>query len=202
MASVRFSFLLSLFFSCVVNAELYKWVGPDGKINYSDRPPPKSVDNVQTRSMSAADRNAVLPYELAQALKNMPVTLYSADKCAACLEGRNFLKQHGIPFTEKTVSTEDNDKLIQISGSAQIPVLFIGKDKLLGFSSIAWRSNLTQAGYPEANLLPANYQFAAPQPLTPVVMAPKSIEANNEEKNSVKPGRSVLPAHDPNGFRF
>lgn len=202
MKTIRLSFLLILFFSCVAQAELYKWVGADGKVNYSDIPPPQSVAKVETKTISGTDRSVALPYELAQAVKNMPVTLYSTDKCVPCSEGRNFLKKNGIPFTEKTVSTnEDNDKLMQISGSTQIPILIVGKNKLVGFSSSDWRTNLTQAGYPETNLLPTNYSFSVPQPLAPVANTPRFVEAQVDAKNSIK-SKSGVPERDPNGFRF
>jgi glutaredoxin len=199
MIQIRLSFLLCLLLSAAAQADLYKWVGPDGKVTYSDMPPPKSATNVETKSMSGLTKSSELPYELAQAVKNMPVTLYSGDKCAPCLDGRNFLKKQGIPFTEKTVtSREDIDKLTQISGSTQIPILFIGRNKLAGFSSGEWRTNLTQAGYPESNQLPANYHFAEPQPLAPVGLSSKSIEIHESKP---QPAPSV-PARDPNGFHF
>lgn len=200
MRSMRLSFLLIVLFSCAAQAELYKWVGPDGKVNYSDRPPPTAATNVETKSpTSGLTRSVELPYELAQAVKNMPVTLYSGDQCAPCSEGRNFLKKQGIPFVEKTVnSREDIDKLTQISGGSQIPVLFIGRTKLSGFSSNDWRSSLSQAGYPASNQLPASYHFSEPQPLVPTALTPKPVEVQSRPQTS----QPTAPARDPNGFRF
>ncbi|WP_105533014.1 glutaredoxin family protein [Solimicrobium silvestre] len=189
--------LLLLTLSLTAQAQLYKWVGPDGKVNYSDTPPPKSVTKVETKSFSDSDSGVALPFELAQAAKNMPVTLYSADKCIPCDDSRSYLKQSGIPFSEKTVSSnEDLAKLKQLSGDFQLPLLTIGRSKLKGFNIAVWHTNLTQAGYPDSNKLPPEYQFPTPQPLTSVAVTPKQTDT------SVKPGQPEPPARDPNGFQF
>ena len=56
-------------------AQVYKWVDENGKVTYSDVPPPKSVKKVEKKSIAVADNNAALPVDLAAAVKNMPVTL-------------------------------------------------------------------------------------------------------------------------------
>lgn len=78
---------------------------------------------------SANISNVKLPNELAAAVAKNPVTFYSAPNCGACNEARNMLKQNGIPFIEKTVkSSEDVDKLKQVSGDTQLPFMLINKN--------------------------------------------------------------------------
>lgn len=200
MTDVRFSFLLFLLISSATHAQMYKWVGADGQKNYSDIPPPKTAIHTETKAISVAEKSVTLPYVLEQASKNMPVTLYSADKVAQSADARTFLIKNGIPFSEKTVATnEDIDKLRQISGAAQVPVLFIGRSKLTGFNASEWRTTLTEAGYPESNVLPADYHFSAPQPLVPVHVEPKQMEAENEANHRVKPQPLT---RDSNTFHF
>lgn len=199
MMTRLFLFLACFSIAFSAHAELYKWVGPDGKINYSDTPPPKSAANVQTQSRSGSDYAGVLPYQLAQAVKNMPVILYGAEKCMPCDQARNFLKSNGIPFSERTISTnEDAEKLKRLVGDTQIPAVKIGNTNLTGFNDSQWRTNLTQAGYPTSNLLPADYQFAPAQPLVPVATPGKPT--NGQTKSA--PNSTELPPRDPNGFRF
>jgi glutaredoxin len=198
MAS-RLLFSLILFMMCVtVQAQVYKWVDAKGNVTYSDVPPPKAAVKVETKSFSSNDDSgAALPFELAQAVKNMPVTLYSTSPCSPCDDARSFLKQNGIPFAEKTVtSNADFEKLNKVSGGTQLPVLTVGKIKKTGFNFVDWRSNLTQAGYPESNLLPADYRFASPQPAAPIVAAPTNPNTTQT------PSPSQQPANDPNGFKF
>lgn len=201
MASRLLFSLIMLMISISVQAQVYKWVDADGKVTYSDTPPPKTAVKVEAKSFSSSDdSNATLPFELAQAAKNMPVTLYSSVKCQACDDGRNFLKQNGIPFSEKTITTNsDLENLNKVSGGSQLPFLLIGKIKLVGYSWGEWRNNLTLAGYPESNILPTDYQYSAPQPAAPVIIPQKATDAAqpNQTPNPAEPS-----ARDPNGFQF
>ncbi len=199
----RFVLSLFIFMFCVsAHAQVYKWVDADGKVTYSDVPPPKSVVKVETKSFSSSDEpNVALPYELAQAAKSMPVTLYTAVNCPNCDNGRAFLKDNGIPFNEKTVSTDkDWQKLAKVSGGNQVPVLFIGSHKLIGYFMNDWRSTLSDAGYPASNILPAGYQFPTPQPATPVAAGAKDPNAGSDPNQSNN--QPAQPARDPNGFQF
>lgn len=183
--------------SIAAHAQVYKWVDADGKVTYSDVPPPKTAVKVETKAFSAAtDATASLPYELAEAVKNMPVTLYTSGKCDPCDEGRSFLKQNGIPFSEKTVSSNaDIAKLNAVSGSTHLPVLTIGSSKFVGYNFSEWRTGLTHSGYPESNQLPADYQFPAAQSAAPAPALP-----------AAEPGKAPVPTdvpqRDPNGFQF
>ncbi len=92
--------------------------------------PAHSVNNIETKPVSFNTDQTALPYALAQAVKNMPITLYSQNNCSPCTDGKNFLIKNGIPFSEKIISSnEEVNKLTQISGGQQVPVLFIGKHK-------------------------------------------------------------------------
>ncbi|MET3105303.1 glutaredoxin [Oxalobacteraceae bacterium GrIS 2.11] len=198
MASRIFLGLVLLMVGLSVQAQVYKWVDANGKVTYSDTPPPKNVTNVETRSFSSSEESGVaLPFELAKAVKSAPVTMYISTPCPICDEARNFLKQNGIPYSEKTVTTNaDIEKLNKLSGGNQLPFLLIGKIKLIGYNFPTWRSSLSLAGYPDSNILPSDYQYPAPQPAAPVVTAPKN---NNPGQT---PGQDEQPARDPNGFQF
>ncbi|MDO8652404.1 MAG: glutaredoxin family protein [Undibacterium sp.] len=150
-------------------AELYKWVGADGKVTYSDIPPPANAKRIETKSISSDAPGINLPPELATAVAQNPVTLYVAPSCIPCNDGRVLLKQLGIPFSEKTVITnEDINKLKQISGDTQLPLLLISNSKFRGFDSAEWRTTLSSAGYPETNKLPKDYRYPAAEPAAPV----------------------------------
>ena len=203
---IRFWPLLLLLCAAGAQAQMYKWVGPDGKINYTDTPPPPSVKQVETKQTITSDREQVdLPYELAQATKGNPVTLYSAAKCAPCDAGRKLLGARGIPFTEKTVASNDDiTQLRQAGGDAQLPFLVIGRNKQEGFAESTWNAALTAAGYPEVSKLPKNYRNPPPESAAP---APKPAADQPETKDTANPprnnGEPPPPAGNaPPGFRF
>lgn len=195
--------------SCAMTAQaqMYKWVGPDGKVTYSDAPPPSSVKQVEMKSLSVGGPStAGLPYELAEAVKNSPVKLYTMAKCLSCDDGRKLLNTRGIPFTEKTVSTnQDIEQLRQISSSDKLPLLIIGRNKESGYSVSNWNTALTSAGYPESNQLPQNYRNGNTEPAAPVS---KSTTENQSPKTDSAapqvPGIPSMPAagNAPPGFRF
>jgi glutaredoxin len=183
------------------HAQLYKWVGPDGKITYSDAPPPSTVKKVETRSGFGEASGPPLPFELAEAARNHPVTLYTQDKCAPCEEGRKLLNARGIPFTEKTVSTAEDLAKLQQVGDGTVPMLLIGRSKQPGFSASGWSAALTGAGYPESSKLPPGYRNPAPQPAAP---APVAAVKKNDAEQSVSRSEELPAATGkaPPGFRF
>jgi glutaredoxin len=147
---------------------LYKVVGADGKVTYTDRPPNASTGGKVTAltSSGAAEINTALPLELRQATERFPVTLYAMGTCEPCDRARQLLRERGIPFNEKLVATaEDGEALQRLAGGRDMPTLTIGAQALRGLSPAVWNSYLDSAGYPRESRLPANYQFPAPTPL-------------------------------------
>lgn len=186
---------------------VYKIVGPDGKVTFSDKPP-ASADkgNVAATGATsgAATAGADLPYELRQVASKYPVTLYTAASCAPCDTGRSLLKSRGVPFAERTVSTtEDLEALQRLAGDNSLPYATIGGQKLKGFSDLEWTQYLNAAGYPATSTLPKGYRFATPTPLvavqkptTPPKAAAKPIEVPAE------PAPSAPSPSNPAGITF
>ena len=140
------------------SAQIYKWVDAKGVTHYSDTPP--ASKQAEVKPYGGADAVLVpLPYELARAARTAPVTLYTMPKCSACDSGRALLKARGIPFTEKTVTTAaDQDKVKEAGSDGQLPLLLVGRTKLLGFEQGEWNSALTNAAYPAKSMLPSRYR--------------------------------------------
>jgi hypothetical protein len=181
-------------------AQLYKTIGADGKVTYSDTPP--ATGNVAQKKIGSGGADAdPLPYELAQAVKNSPVVFYSSEKCIPCDDGRKLLNGRGIPFTEKTIkSNEDIAVLRKITSEDQLPVLTIGRDKQRGFDSSAWNTALTSAGYPPSNRLPKGYRNAAPMA---AAATSKPVEkAAAADADTMSTDAPPAAGNAPPGFRF
>jgi glutaredoxin len=168
---------------------LFKVVGPDGRVTYTDRPPSASegrVVNVDRETGRSSD--PALPFALRQVATRFPVTLYTASTCGdACALGRNLLSKRGVPFTERVAeSDEEREAWPRLVGGSEAPVLKVGGQTLRGFTPGAWDETLDTAGYPRQSQLPASYQTPAPIPLierkppppkaapTPVLPAPEN----------------------------
>ncbi|KAF5290166.1 hypothetical protein FQR65_LT20688 [Abscondita terminalis] len=180
---------------------VYRNVGPDGRVTFSDRQPSQAPvqAGAATGSPSAAvsaDPGAGLPYALRQTVGRFPVVLYSAKECTPCESARQLLQSRGIPYTERTVQTEaDAAALQKISGQDSLPFATVGKQHLVGYSSSEWTQYLNAAGYPASSQLPAQYQRPAPQPLAP----PKPVEpaAAASATGDAQRGTPVQPRPQP-----
>lgn len=159
---------------------LYRSVGPDGKVTFSDTPPPSAAANAKAKGSAApagpVSPGSALPYELQQIASRYPVTLYTGDNCGPCASGRNLLRARGVPFTERTVNTADDIAALQrLSGDAGLPFLTIGGQQIPGFSDAEWSQYLDAAGYPKTSQLPSSYR---PAPATPLVAVQRPAAAS------------------------
>ena len=164
---------------------VYRIVGPDGRVTFSDRPPataeatqvaPLNPTSGANRSPDvAADTN--LPASLKAVVRKYPVTLYTSTPCGPCDQGRALLKQRGVPFTEKTVNTNADLAALQklAPNTGGLPLLMVGAQAIPGFLASEWNSYLDAADYPKTSALPSSYQAQPAQPLAP----PKPVEPNS-----------------------
>ncbi|MES2413611.1 MAG: glutaredoxin family protein [Pseudomonadota bacterium] len=199
----------SCLYSGIAHAQqVYRIVGPDGKVTFSDKPPPATsnakVSTPTLGSTGGASSGAGLPFELRQVVSKYPVTIYTRGGCAPCTSARNLLVNRGVPFTEKTIATSDDAEALQrISGESTLPFATIGGQQMKGFSDIEWTQFLNAAGYPASSLLPAGYRQPAATPLVAVAPPPASPAANAPTP-AVRPATpAVQPApSNPAGIRF
>jgi glutaredoxin len=134
--------------------QLYRWVDNAGGVHYSDQPPPPSVKQVRTLygSRNPTAETGQIPSEASATEENNPVTLYANACGPVCDNALNYLKQRGIPFTQKDPSREPEaaQQVKDLTGSLEVPVIVVGKTHLKGFEPSSWGSVLDAAGYPKA----------------------------------------------------
>ena len=183
---------------------VYRIVGPEGKVTFSDKPPADSKAKVTftTGASSGGITSSSLPFELRQAAQKYPVTLYTGENCSPCQSARLMLITRGIPFAERTISTaEDSQALQRLSSENTLPFATIGGQQLKGFSDAEWTQFLNAAGYPTASALPVNYRQPAATPLVTVAAAPAT------RATSAAPAATPIPTpapavDNPSGIRF
>jgi glutaredoxin len=184
---------------------VYRIVGPDGKVTFSDKPPAETNAKVTTASGAAGGgaASSSLPFELRQVAQKYPVTLYTGDNCGPCQSARSMLITRGIPFSEKTVTTvEDSQALQRLSGENSLPFATIGGQQLKGFSDAEWTQFLNAAGYPASSTLPSTYRQPAATPLVTVAAAPAAT-APAAPARAAAPAPQPAPAPaNPSGIRF
>ncbi|MDB5891923.1 MAG: glutaredoxin family protein [Polaromonas sp.] len=188
--------------------QVYRIVGPDGRVTFSDKPPTEFNAKVTAGSggPAGAANGPALPFELRQIAAKYPVTLYTSDACGPCGSARTLLLARGVPFAEKTVNNNDDIQALQrLSGETSLPFATVGSQQLKGFSDAEWTQFLDAAGYPKQSVLPPSYRQPAAAPLVAVVQkaaAPASAAgADARPAARPAPAPAAAPAN-PAGIRF
>lgn len=150
MSAHRFAIavFLSLVAATSVQAgTLYKTISPDGKVVYTDRPPPEhkieqtfdsstSTNQTSAKTAPASGPQSKTP---APAAATGPVTLYVTSWCPYCRKARAYLNARGISFREIDVETPSGKTAFApVKGSGGVPVLTQGNRRIQGFSPQAY----------------------------------------------------------------
>lgn len=186
---------------------VYRIVGTDGKVTFSDKPPLSAAGKVTPTVNLVVPGQAEqvnLPLEVRQVAAKFPVTLYVSSNCAPCDSGRNLLSNRGVPFTEKTVTTaEDAEAFQKLSGNTSLPMLTIGGQHISGFLASEWSQYLNAAGYPEQSKLPANYRRAPATPLLTLEKETTKVATPSPPPVLVNPEPQSVPnPNNPAGIQF
>ena len=134
-------------------AELYKWVGADGKINYSDSPPPANAKKVEKKRLNdRVSEGDGLGFASQNAMKKYPVSLFVTDCGEPCDKARALLAKRGVPHSSKNPEKNlaEGKELSKLVGALEVPTLQVGKNGIKGFSESAWHAALDAAGYPKS----------------------------------------------------
>ena len=183
--------LLAALLLCAVTVaqaqQLYRWTDEKGRVHITDTPPPASAKGVQKKKPVTGGSDAgQQPFELAVAMKDFPVSLYTSPNCKEpCAAARAALNKRAVPFREIQVWNEEtNEVLKKVSGGNDVPTLVVGSSVHRGFEQEAYDSLLDSARYPKAGLLPPRAQAA---PEAPEGYVPASERGEAPKAEPVKP---------------
>ena len=208
MRAPHIAYLLA-FAACAAAAQqLYRWTDEKGRVHVTDTPPPANARDVQKKAATAAksepgkSSSAPVPFELAEAMKNFPVTLYTTPSCGdACASARTALNKRAVPFKEVQVfDDKTNEELKRASGGTDVPALIVGRSVQKGFEQGAYDALLDSARYPKAGVLPARNQAAPPTPegyVPPPTEPPKAEPVKPEAPAASPPAGPYSPGAPP-----
>jgi len=167
--------------------KLYKWVDKNGNVHYTDQPPPPEAKTAEQKTLGDKASDAPVSYALQQAVKNFPVTLYTADQCGdACSKASALLSQRGVPFSEKNArepATAEELKALN-GGKLEVPVMKLGSQVVRGYEESTWNTALDAAGYPKWAVTPTRAATATTKP-APAAGKPGATPAEPATQNSV-----------------
>ena len=152
--------------------QLYRWTDEKGRVHITDTPPPASAKGVQKKRSSVpaaavpAEGAQQDPYDLALAMKEYPVSLYTSPMCKEpCQRARDHLNRRGVPFREVQVwDLDSNEELKRVSGSNQVPTMLVGGSVQKGYGVSSYDELLDSARYPKTGSVKSRAQAA---PATP-----------------------------------
>ena len=140
---------------------LYKSVGPNGEVTYSDQPPAKgrvektfNLSNLPSTPLP----ESVVRYrdELEKSMKarladaaprdSAQPVLFSAKWCGYCRQAEAYLAEKKISYTRQDIDTPDGMRALVQTGSGRgVPVLLVKGQKVQGFSRPAYDSLFASA---------------------------------------------------------
>jgi len=164
-------------------AQVYRYEDAQGRVIYSDRPPPSDAKNPTAKRVGQnyIETNEQ-PLAAQQAAERFPVTLFTFACGEACQFAEALLNRRGVPFTTVNVEEPGNATRLQaLTGELSAPVLLVGdKDVAKGFNETKWNALLDNAGYPKAQVSrrAAAAAARAPEP-APAAPAPPRAETQS-----------------------
>jgi glutaredoxin len=148
--SKSLSFALMFFvlgFGPAGSAEVYKLIGPDGKVTYTDsRAGEGNGTKIETVEIDAYAGPAEVS-SVGDLAASRKATSFTTEWCGVCRKAKAYMASHGIAYEELDIekSRSARTKFDQLGGRA-VPVILIGKERMTGFSLARFEAMLIDAG--------------------------------------------------------
>ncbi len=147
--------MLSFAISMTASAEtVFKAVGPDGEITYSDKPPADRAraNTLEFRNLPSSplpaqvlrfreqlEKSAEGRISAARAPRAGDVALFTASWCGHCKRAKAHLAAAQINYVEYDIESVDGMRaFIGAGGSGGVPLLVAGDRRVRGYSSAAY----------------------------------------------------------------
>lgn len=148
----RVAWMLACLLAVPAHGAMYKWVDAQGRVQYSDMPPPPNAKRVEEQKIVPNTiGTSGAPYAVQAAAKRNPVTVWMNDCGDLCNRARDFLARRGVPHTVRNPALQNEQDAWKkaSSGDNSVPLLVVGSlQTVKGFDEEQWNSVLDAAGYP------------------------------------------------------
>lgn len=134
--------LLLLSLGTALHAEVYKIIGADGRVSYTDKEPAPAEKSEKLKLQVYGGAPSVTPSK--GSVKR--VTILSAQWCGVCTRAKAYMKSRNIDFEEWDVDKSDyaRAKMNEL-GAKGVPVILVGSRKMTGFSESGLEEMLKNA---------------------------------------------------------
>ncbi len=116
------------------NAEIYRWVDDNGKVNFSDQPPGDSSATQVEIHINSYTKAAVGAANSESAV-NPKVVMYSASWCSICKQAKSWFERKDIAYSEYDIERSEKGKrdYKKLNGTG-VPIILVGRKRINGFS--------------------------------------------------------------------
>ena len=139
-------FILLFFASAAqqAQAEIYKVTGADGKVSYTDKAPQSATAKAEKLKIQVYSGTPSVSSYNGSVKK---VTMLSAQWCGVCKRAKAYMNSHKIAFEEWDIDQSEyaRAKMNEL-GAKGVPVILVGKQKMVGFSAEELESMIKNAG--------------------------------------------------------
>lgn len=156
---VLFLLLLTSAVSTPMASGLYKSVGPNGVVSYSDQPPAENknvkamsfddlpvsvfpISNLPTTPPSFFERIRVLWASWTSTkttVASSDVVLYTTSSCGYCKQAKAYLQGKSIKYKEIDVESKDGQaSYVKAGGGRGVPMIVVAGKNVSGFSTAAY----------------------------------------------------------------
>jgi glutaredoxin len=150
MLRLRLLMLLSVA-ACTLPAAagVYKWTDAQGRVHYSDSPPPdQKAAQVKIKVNSISGPAVVSAFKAGSPAAKERVRIYTTSWCGYCKKAKAQLAARRVPFDEIDVETSDSGQREFASlGGRGVPVILVGGQRMDGFDAGRLDAMLQTAGY-------------------------------------------------------
>jgi glutaredoxin len=150
MTPLRLLLLAMLAASLPASAGVYKWTDAQGRVHYSDDPPPEAkAQQIKVKINSIQGPAVVSTMRVPSPAKAKDkVRIYTAVWCGYCKRAKAHLAAKGVPYDEMDVETSERGRseFAQLGGRG-IPVILVGSQRMDGFDASGLDAMLAAAGW-------------------------------------------------------
>lgn len=151
----RIAAALLALLATAASGQAYRWVDDQGRVRYSDTPPPAAAKGAR-RLAAPAPREAPQSPSLASVPEPirpaLEITFYTNSGCGQlCADALAHLRARAARFRLVEVETEEAlAELRKVSGAMNVPVLVVGTAIQRGYDAAQYDRLLDAAGLPKA----------------------------------------------------
>ncbi|MGH6690409.1 MAG: DUF4124 domain-containing protein [Gammaproteobacteria bacterium] len=130
-------------------AAVYKWTDADGRIHYSDSPPPdRKAAKVEIKVNSISGPAVVSTVKGSPPAAQERVRIYTTTWCGYCKKAKAQLVARSVAFDEIDVEASDSARREFASlGGRGVPVILVGSQRMDGYDAGRLDAMLQSVGY-------------------------------------------------------